>query len=281
MTTAPVQDVHAMRRAAARLVERLGLAGYDNASILAVDAWIDTPQFRPDESLDDVGAYLGEAIIKRHGGSWSFSPDGARVLIRRNGQHFIDPFGKVHKRAADGESGQLLALVNLVEHVTTVTKLDATAVRLDADAALATTTPEGPTVGIGALLLSVTVVPLAVFIGLLFATDLLYAAIGGVLGIPLGIALLRLMARGPKAPMFPPGTLAFEAQLSIHPLQARLVEKLGAPGNPPSQDALAEVAFYTAQLRELSAIVARRDLSPGRGYVGFDTYGSAASSWRR
>jgi hypothetical protein len=270
-----------MRSAAARLVERLGLAGYDNASILAVDAWIDTPQFRPEESAGEVGAYLGEAIIKRHGGSWSFSPDGARVRIRRNGEHFIDPFGKVHKRAANGESDQLLALVNLVDHITSVTKLDAAAVTLDADAALAATTDAGPTVRIGALLLAVIVVPLALFIGLMFVTDLVYAAIGGVLGIPLGIALLRLVSGGPKSPTFPPNTLAFEAQLSIHPLQARLVEKLGGLGNRPSQDALAEVAFYSAQLRELSAIVARRDMSPGRGYVGFDTYGSAATSWRR
>ena len=39
-------DVHTLRDAAARLVSRLGLAGYDNASILQADAWVDSAELR-------------------------------------------------------------------------------------------------------------------------------------------------------------------------------------------------------------------------------------------
>ncbi|HEY5923672.1 MAG TPA: hypothetical protein VIV11_18450 [Kofleriaceae bacterium] len=286
MTTASGHDVQALRSAAARMVERLGLAGYDNKSILQVDAWIDSPEFRAEwshgnhELAGDAGAYLGEAIIKRHGGKWSFLPDGPRVTINRNGQHLIDPFGKVQKRATNGEVDQLLALVNLVEHAASQPKLDATAVKNAAYAALADSVSGRGGVSVGVFLFVVTVVPLAVFIALLFVTDLVYAAIGGVCGIALGVVLLRLVSGGPKAPAFPVRSLAFEAQLSIEPLLARLAERLEALGDRPTAAKLEEVAFYTAQLRELLAIVARRDTSPGRGYVGFDVYG-APDSWRR
>ena len=68
------KDIAAMREAAAELVARLGLRGYDNASITAVDAWIDSPEFQEDFRGGSVklaylaGAYLGEAVIRRLNG---------------------------------------------------------------------------------------------------------------------------------------------------------------------------------------------------------------------
>ncbi len=51
------KDIAAMREAAAELVARLGLRGYDNASITAVDAWIDSPEFRKDFDAGRIGAF--------------------------------------------------------------------------------------------------------------------------------------------------------------------------------------------------------------------------------
>ena len=71
----PANDVLRLRQHASQLVDRLGLTGFDNASILAADAWVDSAEFRGAAQHGDampsveVGAYLGEAIIRRHGGS--------------------------------------------------------------------------------------------------------------------------------------------------------------------------------------------------------------------
>ncbi|APR75906.1 Hypothetical protein A7982_01253 [Minicystis rosea] len=271
-------------------MSRLGLAGYDNASILQADAWVDSPEFRAawehqDAALThDLGAYLGEAIIRRHGGKWSFAQPGPVVEIKCNGLHIVDPFGKVRKRFLNGSVDQLLALVNLVEHVAARPALDASAVVHAATAALQASDKNADMgLGIGWLFFALIGFPLLLLVVLLFLIDTSYALIGGACGIPLGLAglVVALRLRAPKAPTFPPGTLAFEAQLTLPPLQHRLLEKLDALGGKPAPEALAEVVFYTRQLGEVRAIIDRRDASPGRGYVGFDTFGAADSSWSR
>jgi hypothetical protein len=271
-----------LRKAAARVVERLALTGYNNDSIEKVDAWVGSPEFNGDECGAEAGAYLGEAIIKRHGGSWLFV-DGAapQVKIERNGLQLINPFGKVAKRVANGREDHLLALVNLVEHVASESKLNRDTVLLDAGEALALI-PTAPGVSAGKVLLAVTVVPVVVFIALLAALglhSLITAAIGAIVSIPLALFVLQKLANGPRGPVFLPGTLGWEAQLSMGPLSARLAEVANKVGEHPNQKQLAEVAFYSAQMRKLAAIVARRDASPGRGYVGFDTFGQETSSW--
>ena len=135
----------------------------------------------------DLGAYLGEAIIRRHGGKWSSGSSGPVVEIERNGLHIVDPFGKVQKRFHNGSVDQLLALVNLVEHVASRPSVDATAVVDDAIAALAASDRgEGKGVGAGWLLLAVVGFPLVLLVVLLFVTDAVYALIGAGCGIPLG-----------------------------------------------------------------------------------------------
>jgi hypothetical protein len=42
----PATDVLRLRQHATQLVDRLGLAGFDNGSILAADAWVDSAAFR-------------------------------------------------------------------------------------------------------------------------------------------------------------------------------------------------------------------------------------------
>jgi len=279
------EDVRILRDTADELVGRLGLAGYDNASIRHVDAWVDGPEFREEwaqgsvASAYDVGAYLGEAIIRRHGGRWSFAPQGPVVQVQRNGLHVIDPFGKVRKRVVDGASDELLALVDTVEHVTR--GLDASAVKGAAFSALTASSDPAREPGVGGLRLlaylftALIAVPVAVFVAVvILVRDPTYAFIGALGGVPLGLVVLALLLRGrrPKSPAFAPGTRAFEAQLTLPPLRQRLLEKLDRLGPRPSQHALAEVDFYTRQLLDLESIVARRDTSPGRGYVGFDTY---------
>lgn len=285
-------DAQQLRDSACRLVAQLGLAGFDNASIVRADAWVDSAEFQSKwsqgriESAYDLGAFLGEAIIRRHGGTWSFSERIPCVVIDRNGHHLIDPFGKVQKRVLNGQADQLLALVNLVDHVVNRPALDSRAVQVDALSALEATSDEGPGLSglraIGYLCLALIGFPLALLIALLFVTDPSYALIGGACGVPVGLAafVLFLRARRPAAPRFAPMTLAWEAQLTLDPLRQALFGKLDALGPQPAQAALEEVAFYTGQLRKVQAIVTRRDMSPGRGYIGYDTYG-VRCSWDR
>ncbi len=74
-----------IRAQAAAIVQRLELAGYDNASIDKVDAWIDSdacrqalkaPLEEQKDLIDSLGAYLGEAVIRRHGGKWDLAGSG-------------------------------------------------------------------------------------------------------------------------------------------------------------------------------------------------------------
>lgn len=291
----PADEARVLREAATRTMARLGLAGFDNASIAAADSWIDSEEFRAQWSNGriapafDVAAYLGEAIIRRHGGSWSFHTKVPCVTIDRNGQHVISPFTKVQKRALNGREDHLLGLVHLAEHLVKSPALDPYSVSVDALTALGLGEEEpGRMTGlraIGILFLAIIGFPLVVLAVLLLTIDPSYALVGGAAAVPVGFVIVAVISRlaGKRAPSFSPGTIAFEAQLTIPPLEMRLREKLNAlDPRHPSQDALGEVAFYTAQLYELRAIVERRDPSPGRGYIGYDTYATnRVSSWIR
>jgi regulator of RNase E activity RraB len=115
-----------IRAQAAAIVQRLELAGYDNASINQADAWLDSdachqalnaPPEEQKDLIDGLGAYLGEAVIRRHGGAWDLSGERPVVVVKRNGAHIVDPIGKVLKRLRNGKQDDLLSLVNLVGHV--------------------------------------------------------------------------------------------------------------------------------------------------------------------
>jgi hypothetical protein len=79
---------------------------------------------------------------------------------------------------------------------------------------------------------------------------------------------------GSGLPPFPPGTRAFEAFLTLDPLVKTIASRkaqLAAATDAARKDRLTrEIAFLEKQVPELQAIVAARDTSPGRGYIGFD-----------
>jgi hypothetical protein len=206
------QDLQTLRDGAAKLVERLGLSGYDNASILRADAFVDSTEFREAMASGgaslayEVGAYLGEAIIRRHGGKWTLTPNGPRIHIKRNGVHLVDPFGKVQKRAQNGEVDQLLALVNLVEHVASKPKGPAVAALAAPNVALAATgaapaASPGASGGMSAArflvyaLVALVLLPLVTVVLLVTLSDPTYALIGAVASVPVGLVLLVLFAR--------------------------------------------------------------------------------------
>ena len=215
----------------------------------------------------------------------SFSEEGAFVELNRKGRvTLVDPFGKVRKRARNGEIDQLLALVDLVEHV--APPLPAAVVCADALRALEATSPREPP-GINGLrfmayaALALIVLPLVILVVLLLTIDTTYALIGGACGVPLGLVALvvALGTRRPKQPVFPRLSLAWEAQLTLPPLMNQLTRKLNELGPQSHQRALDEIAFYTAQLREVQAVVDARDVSPGRGHIGYRSFGAPRGPW--
>jgi hypothetical protein len=97
--------------------------------------------------------------------------------------------------------------------------------------------------------------------------------------IGIGIAVLLVVivgvvVLGGAGPAFKPGTRAFEAHLTLDPLVKTIAarkQELATETNERKKDRLSrEIAFLERQIPELQAIVAAKDASPGRGYIGFD-----------
>ena len=108
----------------------------------------------------------------------------------------------------------------------------------------------------------------------------------GMIAAGCGMVLMIVVSIGygmMNTPMLPyalPGTLSWEAQLSLSPLSATLESKLAQLGAQPTQEALAEVAFLSQQAHVMLDVVKRAIKTPGRGYIGFDAYGAGESTWR-
>jgi hypothetical protein len=97
--------------------------------------------------------------------------------------------------------------------------------------------------------------------------------------IGIGIAVLLavvvgVVVLGGGGPAFKPGTRAFEAYLTLDPLVKTIAarkQEMATETNERKKDRLSrEIAFLERQIPELQAIVASKDASPGRGYIGFD-----------
>lgn len=98
----------------------------------------------------------------------------------------------------------------------------------------------------------------------------------GAVGLLVGLGLARLIGPKPRPLGPPPGTRAFEAfhtaailERVIHDRRVELARTRDAARKAHLER---EVPFLEAQLREQRAIAAANDLSPGRGYVGFEPY---------
>jgi hypothetical protein len=81
-----------------------------------------------------------------------------------------------------------------------------------------------------------------------------------------------LKSSGPPS-KFPPGTRAWEAELTMGPLMLAIQVRLSERDRTTDPDARAkldrDIEFLSKQVDENQKIVDAGDLSPGRGYVGF------------
>ncbi|MFK7992057.1 MAG: hypothetical protein AB8I08_38925 [Sandaracinaceae bacterium] len=81
--------------------------------------------------------------------------------------------------------------------------------------------------------------------------------------------------RVPPESTYELGSLRWEAELALLPLEKRLRAAMADPSPDSTQ-----IAFYTEQIHEVVAIITDSVDAPGRGYRGFDEYGTD-SSWAR
>jgi hypothetical protein len=98
-----------------------GLAdfGYNSDSIAYIDRYIDrnVRGVRDQKALAKyislLGAFVGEAVRARHGGEWIETDTFPMLQIQRGEMiHGVQPFGKVQKRIADGETDSLAFFFN-------------------------------------------------------------------------------------------------------------------------------------------------------------------------
>lgn len=107
-----------------------------------------------------------------------------------------------------------------------------------------------------------------------------YAAsmIWGILGAVIGLVVVFVMrgGKGAAGGGLSPGTRGWEAQLTLDPLHKTIAHRKGelaAATDEKQRDHLTrEIAFLEKQVPELEALVAAKDASPGRGYIGFDAF---------
>ena len=114
-----------MKRRAAVTITWLELSGYDDDSVAKADAWVDSPEgiaaLAAGQSMiiDGLGSYLGEALIDRYGGKWSFGASTSPQVVTHLGSQtqISNPFGKAYKRVNAGPAENLLAFVRLPAHM--------------------------------------------------------------------------------------------------------------------------------------------------------------------
>ena len=108
-TTALIKD---RKKRAAGLLAAHGLSSDGTiGSIKEVDHLIDVAPAASRAAVDDLGAYLGEAIRSFAGGTWTAKIDGGRLELELelpDGAH-VRPLERVRKRIADGPSESLYA----------------------------------------------------------------------------------------------------------------------------------------------------------------------------
>jgi len=81
--------------------------GFNEQSVEWLDGFIEKLRSGPfseeqrEAMQTNIGCYLGEAIIRAHGGKWSLNEQGWHVLFPIGTRAF--PFSKVRKRFLDGE----------------------------------------------------------------------------------------------------------------------------------------------------------------------------------
>jgi hypothetical protein len=98
--------------------------------------------------------------------------------------------------------------------------------------------------------------------------------IWGLIGAVIGLVVVFVMRGSRGGGGMGPGTRGWEAQLTLDPLQKTIAARkaeLRMVTDEKRRDRLSrEIAFLEQQVPQLEALVAAKDTSPGRGYIGFD-----------
>ena len=110
------EDLRRIRENADLVVAQLGAEsglerfGFDAPSVAWVEGFIERQRVREDASPELVerlvsvlGSYLGECVVRSHGGRWSCGDDGWCVAFDEKNAVF--PFAKVRKQFAHGKDG--------------------------------------------------------------------------------------------------------------------------------------------------------------------------------
>jgi len=100
---------------------------------------------------------------------------------------------------------------------------------------------------------------------------MLWIGIASVVFVLLVAGVVWLRVTTPSR--FPLGTRAFEAEMTLEPLKAAIAhreqERAATADEKRSAKLLREIAYLERQVVDLQRIVDARDLSPGKGYIGF------------
>lgn len=83
-----------------------------------------------------------------------------------------------------------------------------------------------------------------------------------------------LKSNDPGLNEFPPGTRAFEAAMVMPALEGAIRsrrDQLEGADEPKRLQLERQIAFLQAQVEENRSAMATNDLSPGKGYVGFES----------
>ena len=103
---------------------------------------------------------------------------------------------------------------------------------------------------------------------------MIWIALGAVVLLVIVVIVMKRGGGGSGGFAFRPGTRAFEASLTMDPLvktiASRKQELAGQADSRKKDRLMREIAFLEKQIPELQTIIDAKDLSPGKGYVGFE-----------
>lgn len=99
------------------LIETLNKEGiktdFTKESIKDVEAWLGNQEKKKQKELiNQVGAYLGESIIKSYGGTWENQSGNWGIKLRDD--NYVFPIGKVYKFVYDGPEDSFYSLFTMI-----------------------------------------------------------------------------------------------------------------------------------------------------------------------
>ena len=94
--------------------------GFNDPSVKWLDGYINRlreSQVKPDPAFVDrmtgvLGSFLGECIIRKHGGAWKHDDNGWRVEF--DSKNAVFPFSKTEKQLTNGPDDSIYSLYSLI-----------------------------------------------------------------------------------------------------------------------------------------------------------------------